>query len=154
MQKTAHISDCENYRWILNRKWEDGKSMAFVLLNPSTADHENDDPTLRRCIGFAKREGCGSLTIVNLFAYRSSKPADLKIVEDPIGAENDHYLEQALNSADIIVCGWGGFPMAEKQSLIFKIRFHELGLYCLGLTQKGAPKHPLYLKQEAPIIPY
>ena len=100
MKKGATISECGLYRYSLTRVWDDVLPMCiFVMLNPSTADADIDDPTIRRCINFAKREGCGSLMVVNLFAYRATSPADMKAAVDPIGSGNPTTLEETFEYA-------------------------------------------------------
>jgi len=133
------------YRYSLWRIWDEQLPRAlFVLLNPSTADAQQDDPTLRRCLGFACLEGCGSLEIVNLFAYRATQPTQLKMISDPIGDENDQYIAAAAQQATLIILGWGvyGSYLARDRAILHLLSSSQL--YCLGLTAKGHPKHPLY----------
>ncbi|MCT7983108.1 DUF1643 domain-containing protein [Laspinema sp. A4] len=148
MKKGAVIDLMEIYRYSLWREWDPNASrVAFVMLNPSRADATNDDPTVRRCISFAQSWGYGSLEVVNLFAYRASKPAELKKVRDPIGLENDYYLEKAIKSADKLIVAWGNNGMFKnrcREVLDCLTSFDEL--YCLGITQRGYPRHPLYVK--------
>jgi len=108
MQKGAVVDKTELYRYSLWREWNiDAPKLVFIMLNPSKADAYIDDPTLRRYIGFAKSWGFGSLTVINLFAYRSAKPSELRQVNDPVGTQNDRYLKKAIKSADKIVVAWG-----------------------------------------------
>lgn len=142
------------YRYTLWRIWDEQSPRAlFVLLNPSTADAEQDDPTLRRCLGFARREGCGSLEIVNLFAYRTTQPALLKMISDPIGVENDQHIAAAAQRANIIVLGWGthGTYRARDREVLQLLTAYPL--YCLELTKNGYPKHPLYCAYQ-PLVPW
>lgn len=158
MEKTATISDCGNYRYHLGRTWGDGPIMRFIMLNPSTADADIDDPTIRRCISFAKREECGAIAVVNLFAFRATKPADMMVAPDPIGPDNQAHLQSWIGSepgfTKEIVAAWGANPMAAQR---FK-EIVEFGLLrtrtwqCLGKTKSGAPRHPLYVKGDAPLI--
>ena len=154
MQKRATISACGRYRWNLSRFWSEGRKATFVLLNPSTADAKIDDPTLRRCIKFAQREQCGELTVVNLFGLRATDPKELLTASDPVGKENDAHVCQALKQADLIICGWGANPLAKKRADKFLASNSNAELWCLGKSQSGAPKHPLYLKSEAPLIKF
>lgn len=144
----AVLSEDGFYRYFLSRQWgHDGKRVAFIGLNPSVADAENDDPTIRRCVGFAKMWGGTSLWMVNLFAYRSTKPDFLRIVPDPVGPENDAWLERVILSADLVVAAWGNHGKllgrgAEVENC-YRDRLHRL-----AVTKLGMPKHPLYLSSD------
>ena len=147
----AIISDCGTYRYRLWRRWDAGPACVFIMLNPSTADATNDDPTIRRCIGFAKREGCGSLEVVNLFAFRATSPADLKKAEDPVGPENDSYLQQAMFYAKgTVIAAWGAHGSYLNRDKDVRQLLDE-PLKCLGMTKTNAPKHPLYIKADQPL---
>ena len=142
------------YRYTLWRAWtQDLPRLLFVLLNPSRADAELDDPTLRRCMGFALDWGYGSVELVNLYAYRAPDPRTLKRVADPVGPLNDHHIQQAARRAGKIVVAWGaeGFLHGRDQAVQ---RLLPQPLWCLGYTQGGAPRHPLYIKRDAPLLPY
>lgn len=116
----------------------------FIGLNPSTADETKDDPTVRRCIGFAKRWGYGGIYMLNLFAFRSTDPKKLLEVPNPYGPENSQFLRMYAESAGVIVAAWGAFPLArERGRFVEGIVTHPL--YCLGTTKSGAPRHPLYV---------
>lgn len=152
VKTSAIISDCEAYRYRLAREWDSGPRAVFVMLNPSTADATQDDPTIRRCISFAKREGCGSLDVVNLFAFRATSPADMKSAADPVGPENDRHIMDAFDNADgPIICAWGahGAYRGRDREVAHLI---DAPLQCFGLTKAGAPKHPLYLPADAPLV--
>lgn len=153
---TAVFSPCGNYRYLLTRKtkcplrWV--RNALFIMLNPSTADATNDDPTIRRCIGFAEREGCTDLTVVNLFAFRATNPKDLLKCSDPVGPLNDHFLAEQIEKhrTGIIVAAWGSHPLAKERA---EEVAGSLGPFvCLGKTKNGSPKHPLYLKGDSPLI--
>lgn len=121
------------------------------MLNPSTADALQDDPTIRRCIGFAVREGCGGLKVVNLFAFRATSPEDMMMAADPHGPRNAEYLHDALSGdGPIAIAGWGAHPMAKE---VGKALARRYSLNCLGVTKEGAPRHPLYIKRDAPLVP-
>jgi len=112
MVRSAVISPCGLYRYRLSRQWtEPSYSLAFVMLNPSTADAEVDDPTIRRCIGFARREGYGGIEVVNLYAFRATSPDDLWKAKDPCGPENEGHLisiaRASVGYGTPIVCAWG-----------------------------------------------
>ena len=147
---SADISPCGLYRYTLRRTWASGPECAFIMLNPSTADADNDDPTIRRCISFAKREGCGALLVVNLFAFRATDPAEMARAADPVGPDNDRVLDEALKT-DFAIAAWGAHPMAQKKGKLLAAQYY---LDCLGKTKSGAPRHPLYVKGDAPMIPF
>lgn len=146
----AVISDCGVYRYELTRIWDKREGRAcFLMLNPSTADASIDDPTVRRCIGFAKRWNLGGLVVVNLFALRSTSPGMLYETSDPIGPRNDAAILKACESSAIVVAAWGihgrlnGRGKDVKSMLrANKVRVHHLGL---SMGPDPQPKHPLYL---------
>lgn len=157
MLKAANISPSGYYRYYLMRKWEEGRRLAFVMLNPSIADAHVDDPTIRRCIGFAKREGLAGIDVVNLFAGRATKPEDLFKMWDPTGPLNGQYWhERLVLFKPKIVCAWGAEPKAADQAKRFRkwAVENKLDLWCLGKTKDGHPRHPLYLKNDAPLEPF
>lgn len=160
---TAIISPCGAYRYTLHRhipsvlRWV--RPCLFVMLNPSIADATADDPTIRRCIGFAKREGCTELTVVNLFALRATDPKELTKHPDPFGPESErHVREQCEKHQQIgyIIAAWGAHPMASghKDSSVVKSLLRNTGALCLGMTSAGHPRHPLYIKNDQPLIPW
>jgi hypothetical protein len=114
----------------------------FVGLNPSTADETSDDPTLTRCINFAKSWGYGGVCMANLFAFRATAPSDMKASVDPIGTENNKWLKKLAKDAALVVAAWGNDGSYLERSEQVK----ELlpNLYCLKLNKSGEPAHPLY----------
>lgn len=141
------------HRYNLWRVWEPEKSrVLFVMLNPSLADAETDDPTIRRCIDFAKRWGYGSLEVVNLFSFRATFPEDLFRAERPNDEKNDGYIRQAVERADFTVIAWGahGNYLDRDKRVLPLLR----DPHCLGLTQHGQPRHPLYITAAFPPAPY
>lgn len=151
LQARAEISQCGQYRYALWRSWQPGeRTMLFVGLNPSTADGHRDDPTLRRCVGFAKRLGFGTLVIGNLFAYRSANPGDLSNVDDPVGPDNEYWLARLLTAADMVLVGWGSAPIADLRSR--EVLSATEQVFCLGYTAGGAPRHPLYLPADSQLM--
>ena len=149
MKKGAVIDKTGLYRYSLWREWDIHKSkIVFIMLNPSKADASIDDPTLRRCISFAKFWDYGSLIVVNLFAFRSASPLELKKVDDPVGKQNDRYLKKAIKSADRVVVAWGnnGKLMQRDHFVLELLSKHNIQPHCLGVTQGGHPRHPLYVK--------
>ncbi|OPG16961.1 DUF1643 domain-containing protein [Ferroacidibacillus organovorans] len=137
------------YRYSLTRCWDSkGSRMVFLMLNPSTADAHQNDPTITRCMNFSRRWGFGSLEVVNLFAYRSTDPGMLSVVDDPIGPENDAYILNAITRSELVVLAWGtkGVLRQRDQEVLNLISDHEL--YALEISKYGHPKHPLYLRSE------
>ncbi|WOB42127.1 DUF1643 domain-containing protein [Thermoleptolyngbya oregonensis NK1-22] len=134
------------YRYTLWRVWDfAAPRVAFVMLNPSTADAERNDPTIRRCIGLAKAWGYGGLEVVNLFAYRATRPQDLKRVDDPIGEAGDRPLIAAAEQAAQIILAWGnGGALYQRDRAVLAL-LSGYPLHCLGLTQQQQPRHPLYV---------
>ena len=149
MEKNAVIDPTGLYRYSLSREWDaDGSRIVFVMLNPSRADGNIDDPTIRRCLGFAQTWGYGSLEVVNLFAYRTSHPNVLRHVTDPVGPDNDLYLKEAVDLAHMIILAWGNGGSLEKRSQkVIKYLNNRKNIYCLGITKTGQPLHPLYVKK-------
>lgn len=159
MNSDAVISQCGQYRYVLTREFPTpGKcrEALFIMLNPSTADEMLDDPTIRRCLGFAKREGCTRLTVINLFALRATDPGELKRHTDPEGPDNDVYLEGAVEhhqeAGGLIIAAWGAHPFARRRAEYVMNRIGPV--QCLGTTVSGAPKHPLYLPNDAELKRY
>ncbi len=141
----ADFDETGAWRYRLWRRWRpEGRVVAFVGLNPSTADGRQDDPTIRRCIGFAKRWQFSALEVVNLFAWRATRPTDLKLATDPIGPENDDVLARVVSRSDLVVACWGvngAWNGRDRAVLAWLSR----PLHCLGRTRGGQPRHPLYL---------
>lgn len=147
MRRSAEFSPCRTWRYSLIRVWDDALPMAvFVLLNPSTADEFQDDPTNRRGIGFASAWGYGGVTFVNLFAVRSKHPKTIKEVVDPVGPENDDYIRKWVGRAGIVVCGWGNHGSHNSRDKSVKELLRDCSPHYLKLTKEGNPWHPLYLK--------
>lgn len=150
----AVVSSCENYRYLLERRWtKTGDTCTFLMLNPSTADGKQDDPTIRRCVGFAKSWGFSGMAVVNLFAWRATDPKKMLLRGgDIVGPENDLYTLQAVESARLLVCAWGasagivGLGRGHEVTKMLKTHGHEL--HALKLTAHGFPCHPLYLPAE------
>jgi hypothetical protein len=150
------IFDLEHrYRYSLTRCWDAmGSTMTFIMLNPSTADAHQNDPTITRCMSFARRWGFGSLEVVNLFAYRSTDPRLLSVVDDPVGPENDAYILNAIRRTELVVLAWGtkGVLRQRDQEVLDLISDYEL--YALEISKRGHPKHPLYLRSEVSPTPF
>lgn len=151
VKRWATISDDGRYRWVLGREWaNNGDHMAtFIMLNPSTADGELDDPTIRRCIGFAKAWGCDGLLVGNLYAYRATDPRDLWKADEPTGGDrNDAMIQELILRArarkDPLVAAWGANARPERVRAVRSMRGSDW-FTALGTTKDGAPRHPLYL---------
>jgi hypothetical protein len=142
--RSAVISDDGLYRYRLDRRWADGPRVTWVMLNPSTANAEVEDPTSRRVIRFSRAWGYGALTIVNLYAWRATDPVELWFVEDPVGPENDRYLAEACAGTDVIAA-WGASGHVDRIREVLALPGMD-GLKALALTQSGQPRHPLYLR--------
>ena len=120
MKKKANISEDKIYRYTLSRTWDSTKpTVLFIGLNPSIADENVDDPTVTRCINFAKNWGYGTLLMANLFAYRTTYPKEIYLIDDPIGKDNDYYLLECVKQSDLIIACWGnnGTYMDREKSL-------------------------------------
>lgn len=150
-QSSATFSQCRKYRYVLTRVWDTSKfRIAFVGLNPSTANETTDDPTIRRVVNFAKSFGYGGVYMLNLFAYVTPYPHELKQCEDPIN-NNDEYLKHYASLADKIVFCWGNFDVFGRDK---KVAAMFPNAYCLGKNSNGSPKHPLYLKADTSLVPF
>lgn len=150
MKKTAEISKCGKYRYQLSRIWDESKPIVlFIMLNPSTADANEDDPTIRRCIGFAKSWGYGGLMVGNLFGLRATNPKELlgyNLCKDFEPSHPDYINRKSVaymaSICDKIILAYGNPPIDNWEKPTFENMFH------LGLTKSGNPKHPLYLKKD------
>jgi hypothetical protein len=147
MKCTAIISNCKRFRYRLGRQWAGGETLAFVMLNPSTADADQDDATIRRCVGFAKSHGFGAVEVVNLFAYRATKPEDLRRAGYPIGPENDRHIVEVVRNAGAVCLAWGAnvAGLERPQIVLPLIRGQGVDPLCLRITRSGHPEHPLML---------
>lgn len=146
--KTAVLSECLRYRYRLVRDWtrgDDPDIICWVMLNPSTADARDDDPTIRRCISFSKSWGYTRLVVVNLYAYRATDPKEIGQVDDPVGKDNHHWLDHSFQFADEIVAAWGTRGHRREDAIRQLAARYNRRLKCLGTTKDGHPKHPLYV---------
>jgi hypothetical protein len=154
-KSSAIISECGAYRYRLERQWDGDKAtVAFLMLNPSKADASQDDPTIRRCIGFAKAWGFGGLIVGNLFALRSTDPKALYDHPDPIGPDNDQHILAIAKSARKIVCAWGTHGALHDRGREVAERLEFFDLVALKVTVDGQPGHPLYLAADIQPRPY
>lgn len=151
---SAVISECGTYRYRLTRRVGNPVrgTCLFIMLNPSTADAENDDPTIRRCMGFAAAWGFGMLEVVNLFAFRATDPKALLGASDPVGPDNDRHIEEAARGAGCIVAAWGVHGrLRDRGNRVLEMLWGmDMGkpVLALGLTIDKAPKHPLYIRAD------
>lgn len=147
----ARISPCGLYRYELGRIWNVGEAdriVAFVMLNPSTADAEKNDPTIRRCIGLAQSWGYDGLRVVNLFAYRSTDPCALVRVDDPVGPDNDRIMLSTTEACSAVVAAWGARGSLYPERVRAVLSLLGSPLSCCGFTRSGSPRHPLYLPSD------
>ncbi|MCX5939467.1 MAG: DUF1643 domain-containing protein [Cyanobium sp. LacPavin_0818_WC50_MAG_67_9] len=145
---TASLSACGQYRWWLERVWQPAAPrLLFIGLNPSRADGQRDDPTLRRLVGFAQRWGYGSLEVLNLFARISPSPSALRRAADPVGAETDGWLRHRLAAQPQgpLWLGWGNQGAWRDRDRAVLAVLQGRRLWALGLTAAGQPRHPLYV---------
>lgn len=164
-EKGAILSGCERYRYLLWRRWEPRASMKpllFAMLNPSTADATEDDPTIRRCMGFARAWGFPGVLVVNAFAWRATDPRELEDAEDPIGPLNDTYLRSAAHEAGRVIVGWGSHKLLQKnRSEAARARVYAVAealghdrLEALKINKDGSPAHPLYIPNATQPVPW
>lgn len=147
-ESSAIISECGKYRYELRRKWGEGSRLVnFIMLNPSTADGIDDDPTIRRCIGFAKSWGYDGMIITNLFAFRATKPKEMRAAGDPVGPDNMSFIGKAFAATDKSICAWGAGGKHRDADLRVMKYMIMVGRdrYALSLTKGGHPGHPLFL---------
>lgn len=141
------------YRYLLTRTTGPARPrLAFVLLNPSTADARRNDPTIRRCIGYAQRWGFGRLEIVNIFAYRTTYPRELLAHHEPVGRGNDAWIRRVARRADRVVVAWGAHGSALGRSARVARLLDGIEAWCLGTTRAGEPRHPLYLRADQRLV--
>lgn len=157
--RSAEISPCGQYRYWLRRTWQllhpDGRIAlskgvcCFVMLNPSTADDSVDDPTIRRCMGFARSWGYDTLDVRNLFALRATDPKELLAATEPTGGYRGYEALLSAGHAELVVVAWGAkVPFGRDQVALNTLRgaFPDKPLHCLGTTMGGHPRHPLYVR--------
>ncbi len=140
------------YRYELWRHWRLGlPGCTFIMLNPSAADGATDDPTIRRCVGFARSLGCGALRVVNLYAYQATKPAEMLAVPERVGPQNDDHIEAAAREAAVfggyLIAAWGTKAEPWRVSQVTTM-LDMYRLTALGVTKDGHPRHPLYVRAD------
>lgn len=151
-QSGARMSRCGTYRYSLWRRWGPGPQVLFVMLNPSTADERNNDPTIRRCIGLAVAWGYGAVAVGNLFAFRTPSPTILKRAAHPVGRANDRWLERMAAASSRVIAAWGNHGAFLARDA--QVRALLPSLYVLSLTRQGQPRHPLYVPGSAVPTPW
>lgn len=159
----AQISPCGTYRYLLGRRWDEGCVLPWIMLNPSTADADTDDPTVRRVVQFSHDAGYRAAIVVNLFALRSPDPKALRSHPDPVGPGNDPLLTlmaqglereaTILDRLPAAVAAWGAKAPADRVSTVMAI-LAGINLWCLGTTKAGHPRHPLYVPADQPLVPW
>ena len=145
----AEFSECRTYRYVLWRRWDwqgYANQIMFIGLNPSTADETEDDPTIRRCLRFARDWGYGGLLMMNAFAFRATDPKVMKAAADPVGPGNDEAFGYRRSQVGMIVAAWGENCPAKREQRVLQVIGQTI--HCLGKTKSGRPKHPLYLRAD------
>jgi len=154
----AVFSSCRNWRYALFRNWRSvaarsNEFVAFIGLNPSTADETENDPTVRRCIDYAKRWGFGGMVMLNAFAFRATDPKDMKKQTDPCGPDNDAAIQAIVAKAGKVVACWGCHGRhLNRDDHLAEILPRFCDVESLKLTHRGSPSHPLYLR--ADLVPF
>jgi hypothetical protein len=144
----ALLSSDDRYRWRLWRTWNPGlDTVNFIMLNPSTADHEKDDATIKKCEQFVRRWNYGGFVVTNLFAYRATNPRRIYEVHNPVGLGNDEHVVEAAKETALVVCAWGNRGTHKNRASVVMGLLRKEGCltHCLGVTKRDQPKHPLYL---------
>lgn len=154
----ADFSPCGRYRYRLWRKWQEGKTLCVLMLNPSTADESTNDPTVERMERRARRmPDYGQLVVVNIFSFRATDPEVMKAEPDPIGPDNDQAIMTAAQEADLIITGWGNHGGHLKRSAAVKDLLRDCGAtnktFAFRITGQGEPQHPLYVGYDVDLIP-
>lgn len=150
MYSDATISRCGRYRYMLRRVWDSSRPLVcFICCNPSTADATHDDPTVRRLIGYARDWGYGGLVLVNLYAWRATKPSDIYKQTDPVGPDNDSTIQLAALLAARVVVAWGAFGahLNRDRQVAELLRSAGVEPYAIAVNADGSPGHPLYLRK-------
>ena len=152
---SARFSPCRTWRYTLTRTWDLSRpGIAFVGLNPSTADEKENDPTIRRVIDFAKCWGYGEVVMLNLFAFLSTDPKGLHTAIDPVGPENDKWIKAVVTYSQAVCVAWGAHchPLIKSRGDL--VLWMIPAPRCLGTTKGGSPRHPLYVPGTHPLVDY
>jgi hypothetical protein len=150
----ADFSRDRVYRYRLWRTFESGEgTVTFIGLNPSTADETNNDPTVRRCMGFAYRWDFQRFVMLNIFGFRSTDPRPLTTMSNPTGPENDEWIQLVVGEASLVVAAWGNQGSIQRRGAFVRQSLDSHALHHLGLTVMGYPRHPLYVRGDTqPIV--
>jgi hypothetical protein len=159
---TAVFNTIRTHRYLLTRRWGPGRTAVFIMLNPSKADALVSDPTVTRCLGFARRESCDALAVVNLFGLRATNPRELFRHPDPVGERNDEFIvrhcaewQAADREPPLIVAAWGAHPMAAARAeVVLGMLAGRVSICCLGVTKDAHPRHPLYVPASAELMAF
>ncbi len=154
MKRETIFSPCRLYRYALWREWDftNPRALQVIGLNPSTADEALDDPTIRRCIDYAKRWGFGALCMTNLFAWRDTQPEAMKLAADPIGPDNETWLLRAASACEMTLAAWGtNGNYRDRASYVMGLMPF---LRAIQINKDGSPKHPLYCRADLVPIPF
>ena len=156
IKSDAFFSECREYRYLLVRKWDTKRdSMGIVMLNPSTADEDHDDRTIKVCVRFAKKFGFGGIIVANLFAYVAKNFDVLRAVPNPVGSQNHAYISTMSEQVDVVLCGWGNDgSYCGQATKVASFLAERTNLYCLGITNKAAPRHPSRVNSNAEMLAY
>ncbi|MER6253665.1 DUF1643 domain-containing protein [Streptomyces sp. NPDC001584] len=154
---TAVFNADRSHRYLLTRLWDPARPLAvFLMLNPSTAGARHDDPTITRCLSFARREQAGGLAVVNLFTRCATDPAALKHDPEPVGPYADSFIDHTVAAAPLVIAAWGahGDLHGRAEQVTGRLWQRGIGLRSFGATASGHPLHPLYLRGDTPLVPY
>ena len=157
IHNTAHFSDCGLYRYNLIRRFAQGNGIInFIMLNPSTANEEFNDPTVARCEQRAINGGYEKMIVTNIFAYRATDPQDMISQEDPIGELNDFSIINEAKKADLVVCAWGEISkhMKRGEKVRKLLLINNIKANALKINKSGEPAHPLYLSMSLEPVRY
>jgi hypothetical protein len=152
---SAYFSPCRTWRYSLTRDvapLTGEGTVTFIGLNPSTADETQDDPTIRRCVGFARRWGFARLKMLNLYAFRATDPRVMFQASDPVGPDNDCTIAKVVGGSDLVVCAWGAAAGIEARAAA--VLALVAAPHCLGLTALARPRHPLYVRADTKPAPF
>lgn len=151
MISTATFSYCKQFRYTLHRIWGEGPILMVVMLNPSTADEEKNDPTITRLIERSKMEGFAGIVVCNLFAYRATKPVEIEYrwarMQEVVGRANDQAIRETMHECNAALVAWGAHKLcAKRDQSVLNLLYERFGfVYMLEATKAGFPKHPLHV---------
>ena len=161
MQNPCAFSADRRYRYTLDHRLPElaagprqSRLVMWIGLNPSTADENQLDPTLRRIAAFSRREGFGGFVMTNLFAFRATRPADMMAAPEPVGPDNDRFLARTARRCELVVAAWGAHGDFGDRAARVRRLLRGARIVHLGCTQGGHPRHPLYVRGTTPLTPY